>query len=277
MPFISKRIKLILLVLLSVGRVYGQANLFDAQHRSSYAQHLYNNGLYELAIPEYLQVLQTDTNRQNMLLLMQCYRFAHQTPKAKQWADCHFKHKPLPHPICNEYAIGLAETGLYDTLAAAHFWANSADTLAIKQLKISSLLFKAQYKKAQQQTATNAAFVPYQSIAAEGLRLKSKKVWVARGLSVVVPGAGKVYAGQWKDGLITLATVGVMGWQAQRGFAAKGTHSVYGWITGTMGFGYYLGGIYGAGRAARVQNARVHQPIKEKTLQILREKIEVRP
>lgn len=277
MPFLYQRFKLIIALFLNISSVYGQANLFDVQHRSSYAQHLYNNGLYELAIPEYLYLFKTDTTRANALRFMQCYRLSKQALQAKIWADAHFKNMPLPYPISNEYAICLAETANYDTLFKAKFWPNSADTLRINQLKISSLLLKQEYKQAQKLAATNTAFAPYQALATDGLRLHSKKVWVAQGLSVLIPGTGKVYAGQWKDGLITLVTVGVMGWQAQRGFAAKGTRSVYGWITGTMGFGYYLGGIYGAGRAARVRNARVQQPIKSKTLQMLREQIEVRP
>jgi hypothetical protein len=74
--------------------------------------------------------------------------------------------------------------------------------------------------------------------------------------------AGKWYAGDRKDAVIGFVTIGMMAYQAYRGFKKDGTSSVYGWISAGLGAGFYLGNIYGSARSAKRYNDR-----KFKTLQ----------
>jgi len=87
-------------------------------------------------------------------------------------------------------------------------------------------------------------------------RLKRKSPALAACLSGIVPGSGKWYAGERKDAVIGFITIGMMAYQAFRGFKKDGTSSVYGWISAGLGTGFYLGNIYGSARSAKRYNAR---------------------
>jgi hypothetical protein len=72
--------------------------------------------------------------------------------------------------------------------------------------------------------------------------------------SALLPGAGKVYAGSWKDGLISFLFVGANTYSAYRGFRQSGINSVYGWVFTSLATGFYIGNIYGAATLAKKMN-----------------------
>ncbi len=87
-------------------------------------------------------------------------------------------------------------------------------------------------------------------------QLKRKSPALAACMSGVIPGSGKWYAGERKDAVIGFISIGMMAYQAYRGFKKDGTSSVYGWISAGLGTGFYLGNIYGSARSAKRYNAR---------------------
>jgi TM2 domain-containing membrane protein YozV len=89
-----------------------------------------------------------------------------------------------------------------------------------------------------------------------------KSPFVAGTLSTILPGAGKVYAGRWKDGLVSLLFVGANAYSAYRGFSSGGIQSPYGWLFGGLSAGFYIGGIYGSQKAARIYNHTLEAKIK---------------
>lgn len=86
--------------------------------------------------------------------------------------------------------------------------------------------------------------------------LKRKSPALAACMSGIIPGSGKWYAGERKDAVIGFISIGMMAYQAYRGFKKDGTSSVYGWISAGLGTGFYLGNIYGSARSAKRYNAR---------------------
>lgn len=88
---------------------------------------------------------------------------------------------------------------------------------------------------------------------------KYRKPGVAMALSTVVPGLGKVYAGRWKDGIMSFVFVGVSAFQAYRAFNQVGIKTTRGWIFATLGTGFYVGNIYGSFHAARLRNKRINE------------------
>ncbi len=80
-------------------------------------------------------------------------------------------------------------------------------------------------------------------------------------LSTVIPGAGKMYAGDRHDGIVALLTVGTFAFQAYRGYSNKemgkkmGFKSPYFWIFGSVGVGFYFGNIYGSWKSAKKYNS----------------------
>lgn len=89
-----------------------------------------------------------------------------------------------------------------------------------------------------------------------------KSPLLAGTLSTFIPGAGKAYAGKWKDGLVSLLFVGANAYTSYRGFSSAGIRSPYGWLFGGLSAGFYLGNIYGSQKAARIYNHELESKIK---------------
>ncbi len=86
-----------------------------------------------------------------------------------------------------------------------------------------------------------------------------KSVKVATVLSTILPGAGQVYAGNWKSGLNALVLNGWLGFV---------TVDAASWTTCTF-LRYYWGNYYRAGRAVEQHNEGVAHQFAEKILQAL--------
>jgi TM2 domain-containing membrane protein YozV len=109
-----------------------------------------------------------------------------------------------------------------------------------------------------------AALRDLDAISLQGMRLDRKSPALAACLSAVVPGAGKAYAGRFRDGLYSLLTVGVTLWQSIDGFSDGGADSGRGWIYGTLSTGFYMGNVYGSAVAARIRNERSEVDLQER-------------
>lgn len=109
-----------------------------------------------------------------------------------------------------------------------------------------------------------------ESLVQRGQNQHYKNPAMAAALSAVVPGLGKAYSGQWKDGLISLVFVGLNTWQGIRRFDKEGADTFWGYVHGGFALGYYISGIYGSHKAARLQNQRQrHKLLHETELLVL--------
>ena len=71
-----------------------------------------------------------------------------------------------------------------------------------------------------------------------------------------------MYAGEWKDGVISLLLVGVNAWSAYRRFDREGLDTFWGWVQGGFAIGFYAGSIYGSHKAARRHNQQQFNRLK---------------
>ena len=93
------------------------------------------------------------------------------------------------------------------------------------------------------------------------LNLPQKSLTTAGLLSAVVPGLGKIYAGEIGDGITALIINGLLGFLAYDNFRAG--HQFRGWLfTGLTAF-FYGGNIYGSVAAAQIFNKRVRVNYEE--------------
>ncbi len=74
-------------------------------------------------------------------------------------------------------------------------------------------------------------------------------------LSAVIPGSGKMYVGEWGDGITSLLLTGLFAFLAYDNF--KADHSTKAWIFTGLGAFFYAGNIYGSVAAAQIFNARI--------------------
>jgi tetratricopeptide (TPR) repeat protein len=79
-----------------------------------------------------------------------------------------------------------------------------------------------------------------------GQNLPHKSKTIAGIYSTIIPGLGKVYCKRTVDGIQSLFSTAILGWQAYDGFHDDGVSSLKGWIFGTIGGLFYLGNIYGS-------------------------------
>jgi TM2 domain-containing membrane protein YozV len=74
-------------------------------------------------------------------------------------------------------------------------------------------------------------------------------------LSAVIPGSGKMYVGEWGDGITGLLITGLFAFLAYDNF--KADHTTRAWIFTGIGAFFYVGNIYGSIASAQIFNAKI--------------------
>ena len=92
---------------------------------------------------------------------------------------------------------------------------------------------------------------------------------VSTALSALVPGLGKIYSHDWKDGLLSLLFVATNAWQSYRGFSRNGIKSATGWVFGSLAVGFYSANLFGSWKSATIYNSKQVDLIRHETEGIL--------
>ncbi len=122
--------------------------------------------------------------------------------------------------------------------------------------KWGNSMISGEYKNAQKEIDSfnesgNKLLPEMRYITKAALDQRFKSPLLAGSLSTVVPGLGKVYTGNYMDGIVSLLFIAGTAWQSYRGFNKSGVKSVSGWIFGGISMGFYIGNIYGSVKSAR--------------------------
>jgi TM2 domain-containing membrane protein YozV len=80
-------------------------------------------------------------------------------------------------------------------------------------------------------------------------------------LSALIPGSGKMYVGEWGDGITALVVTSLFALLAYDNFRAD--HSTRAWIFTGLGAFFYAGNIYGSVASAQIFNARIEFEFNE--------------
>jgi TM2 domain-containing membrane protein YozV len=80
-------------------------------------------------------------------------------------------------------------------------------------------------------------------------------------LSAIIPGSGKMYVGEWGDGITALLVTGLFAFLAYDNFRAD--HNTRAWIFTGLGAFFYAGNVYGSVASAQIFNARINFEFKE--------------
>ncbi|MBL0050714.1 MAG: TM2 domain-containing protein [Bacteroidetes bacterium] len=254
------------MMLFFAGNKMHAQNIFDNESSIKYAYYLFENERFENAAKEFerlVYILPQDDSLK--LFLVKSYR------KGKVFKQALLRSHELQitnNALINEWEKeGLknlwqsgqakkTDSALLVTKAQTFFEKEIATTLG---LAYSYKWKDARNKSAENKFADSAKTILLHNILVQQKNEKYKSPGVALALSTVIPGLGKVYAGRWKDGIISLLFVGGMGIQAYRAFDQRGVKSTRGWIFATMGTGFYLGNLYGSYHAARIRNNKINE------------------
>lgn len=74
-------------------------------------------------------------------------------------------------------------------------------------------------------------------------------------MSAIIPGSGKMYVGEWGDGITALIVTSLFAFLAYDNFSAD--HTTRAWIFTGLGAFFYAGNIYGSIASAQIFNARI--------------------
>jgi tetratricopeptide (TPR) repeat protein len=263
---ITKTLTIVLVLMSAV--VWGQ-DIYDFKHSLRYADYLFDSGDYELATKEYERALfQQDTLWVRQRLTV-AYRRAGQYTKGLQKIEKMYAARPLSVFFIEEKIKLLLLSRQFTTVDSL---IQNSDSLNLHQQanwRLKSQLLAKNFTAAQQTlTQSDSTQLPqYRSLRSllEQQQVRPQKSpLLAATMSAIIPGAGKFYTRDWKDGLIGFVFIGSMMFQSYRGFAKKGVESVPGWLYGTVGLGFHLGNIYGSVKSAKQFNNKANEKIYSK-------------
>ncbi len=248
--------------------LWGQ-NLFDSLNTAKYADFLFLSANYREAIEEYERLVFTyEAGHDMKLRLVKAYRLAGEPLLAANrlnslWANPETVSQHVSREL---FALKVINNNFHELDHSVE-----RNTLLSPEEKLffrsSSALFQEDYIKAhtilnQPPPLSSNALSAYRSITNDALSQTYKSPLLSGIMSAAIPGSGKMYAGNWEDGLLSLSIVGVSAWQAYRGFEKHGTNSIYGWIYSAISGAFYIGNIYGSVKETNRYNQQKKSRIK---------------
>ena len=247
---------------------FAQNDIYSLENSKRYADFLFRSMDYSNAAKEYERIIFLDTADFNAKLnLIKSYNRVGDFSKARFKINELFpKLKLMPVDIAREYSIILIRQQNLDAAGAflSQYKSFTESDKALFSLSIE--LYRKNWEAARQiaeesKDVDDMSFLQLSAIANQSIDIKYKSPLLSSGLSVLIPGLGKVYSGYWKDGLFSLLFTGIAAWQSYRGFNKQGFNSAYGWIYGGIALGFYSGNIYGSYKAANKYNDTINHSI----------------
>lgn len=241
---------------------------FKPDNIYSFAEYLFNDAQYERAAGEYTRFLfATDSFPRKadsiFFKIALCYRYDGRYKESidyfRKIVDDYEESKLLDESYF-QIALGYSFIDNYEEsnkILKSHFLDDSSENLNIPVKKLITLnhIQRKEWDKAKESLdGMNILSGQLLGFVKRGKNLPRKNPFVSGMLSGVIPGSGKFYCDRPMDGIHSLITVGITGWQAYEGFKEDGAHSVKGWIFGVLGGAFYLGNIYGSVVAADIYN-----------------------
>jgi TM2 domain-containing membrane protein YozV len=266
--------KISILLLLFSFSVNAQ-DLFDFQHSKSFADYLAKSGQFDVAQKEYERLVFVKPNDDSLkLALLRSYRLGGKFKEGIARGRALYQVS-AEIPAKQALEIGKMMVGANELDSAQRFWSMSKTIkpIDVNLLETTVLVLKNDFKTALANISkldSNQSEIveDYKNVLTMAMKDKYKSPALAGVLSAIVPGTGRFYSKDVKDGLVSLLFIGSTAFQAYRGFSKTGIKSPKGWGYGAVSFGFYLGGIYGAVKSAKGYNNRKKHGYREGIMQL---------
>ena len=250
-------------------------NIFDESHSREYAQHLMQSFGYQQAAAEWERVLFLSPNDSIARLnLIKSLRLADQPAaawkKLNQWYPS--------APLTRQFSIEAAQITLMQSdFTALDSVIKRSPGLAEAEkstLRLGGWLMEGKWinqsPKTRKPTFTVASMEPrLLDTYSKAMDVHRKSPAAAVALSLVIPGMGKIYSHDWKDGLMSLLFVATSAYQCYRGFSKNGTGSITGWVFGGLAVGFYTANLFGSWKSANLYNSNQTDRIRHEAESIL--------
>lgn len=242
--------------------VYSQSSSFDfhsPENIKKFADHLFCEGDYLRAIQQYELLdnqLVNDTIQFKMMLgysELNLYQYSNEilgsiSVQSKFFSDAYLLS--LKNKLLFEPKLLFPN----DKLSFDNYYEERINKLTIisklydENFSISKEKFIEPFDEGEKQTVamfydlkTNP---PYKNPALAGI------------MSAIIPGSGKMYVGEWGDGVTALVVTSLFAFLAYDNFRAD--HQTRAWIFTGLGAFFYAGNIYGSIASAQIINAKVN-------------------
>jgi hypothetical protein len=266
------------LFILSLLKVRGQQeNLYSYDNTRKFAFHLFDTHQYELAAGEFERaVFLNPQDTLSEIFLARSYRLAGNFQGGTCRLDQLYNDSlvKMPAPLAYEYSL-LCLANHQTSRVSAFLDRNktlNGDTL--NKFRLGALMLDSRYEQSVEFVAQHPPLGSTDYTRLAGLTIqfsqeKYKSPLAALALSAIIPGLGKGYTKNWKDGLFSFLFVTANSWQAYRGFHKDGINSPYGWIFGSLGFCFYSANLYGSWKSAKKYNVKIREKYHEDAENIL--------
>ena len=240
-------------------------NIYDKDHSLEYANYLYSKGDYKESVEEYERILTMvpDSFFIQERLILSYLNAKDYEPCEKRISDLFGNNsKQYPAPIMNIYIQLLITLDKYDLCAQA-IKNNSAITNSeITEYRTAVYILREQYEEAAMvidsvrnvSVSLSPKMLLLSQCLQKALDIDYKHPGLAATMSVVIPGTGKAYSDDLKNGIRSFSIIGLYAWQSYRGFRFNGIKSFYGWAFGALATGFYGANIYGSYASAKRSN-----------------------
>ncbi len=257
-------------ILLFFSKLYGQ-DLFNYENTLKYANHLFNNKQFQNSAIEYERITYLAPNDTlAKLRLVQSFRLMNDFKNAKTYLNKYFPENDsnypeafaeenfrilfLDHQYLNCYRFLLENSTIHQTKNTEY--------------KIGTLLMQNKWSEAK--TISENYFEKYEKttemidlydITTKGINQKYKNPYIAALFSGIVPGSGKLYTKQWKDGIYAFLIVSTFSWMTYNSIKNKGLNTGSSILLGSVAFSFYAANIFGSYKSAKTYNNKVNKEI----------------
>jgi TM2 domain-containing membrane protein YozV len=250
-------------------------NLFDIENSSKYASYLYKTKQFDICSSEYERlILLAPDSISFKEKLISSYKNSGQFEKGINTVNLLFyDKKSIPKNISSDYIKMLLKLN-YTSKADSFLNSNiNLPEIDKNEFKLAILILENKYSESYSISKSNYFETPKYKLlretAFDASKFKKKRPVLAASLSTIIPGLGKFYTKDYKDGFVLLSIIAINSWQTYRIYNKIGTQNFYFWTFGVLSAGFYLGNIYGAFTSAKRYNEFKQNEIRSKALNII--------
>ena len=246
-------------------------DLYNYENSLLFANYLFKTKQYDYAAREYERLVFMDSENHllNLSLITTYEKGSHYAYGITRAEELYPDKSSMPKPFALVYTKLLLFNKSYNKARGFLSINTSLPSDEEILLNITVELYSNNWAEASNlydvsSNKSSPLFKQYKSIIDETMNLKYKSPALATLMSAMIPGSGKFYTRDWKDGLMGFVFVAGSAWAAYRGFDKEGINSPYGWIFGSIAFGFYSGNLYGSYKSAKIYNLNLRKKIHTK-------------
>ncbi|MCX6224063.1 MAG: hypothetical protein NTV01_04845 [Bacteroidia bacterium] len=271
---LQQQLQLPLLLLLLLPGTLKCQNIFDEPHSREFAQYLMQSHQFQLATTEWERVLffsPGDTLAR--LNLLKSYRLSQKPGEAWKKLTRWYPAGSLSRPFSLEAIQLTLVQGDYPSFHSVIARSAGLTHAEKSDYELGAWLLEGKWNsrtgKARESSLAIVTDARLLDLYAKSENVHRKSPAASLALSTLVPGLGKIYSRDWKDGFVSFLFVATNAWQSYRGFSKNGINSVTGWIFGSLAIGFYSANLFGSWKSAKTYNSNQVDRIRHETEDIL--------